>query len=115
MMRALRMTVAALHQRMNKRFSRLGRRVDARFKQVDARFDAVDARFNAMDDRFDTLGRQFGRLLGSVEKIGDKLDQNLKRLNEEVATCLLAVNTHETRLNELPARAPRPEESPPPL
>lgn len=124
------MTVAALHTRMNARFKRLERGIDAKFRafdrridrrlrasvaQTNARFKTVDARFDGVDVRFDRLERQFARLAGAVERIGDKLDQNLKRLNVEVGTCLLAVNTHEKRLNDLQASQRPPEEGPPAL
>ena len=105
MMRALRMTVAALHQRMNKRFTRLGRRIDARFKavdeRIDARFKAADARFDAADARFDTMDRQLREVLRGIDSLGKKLDSKTRGLDEGVKHCLTTLDLYEKRITDL--------------
>jgi hypothetical protein len=99
MMRALRMTVAALHQRMNKRFSRLGRRVDARFKEQERR---VDARFKAVDARFDAMDHQLRELVRSVQSLTDQFYSRTRKLAADVEHCLRVIADHEERIGHTP-------------
>jgi exonuclease VII small subunit len=122
MMRALRMTVAALHQRMNKRFSRLGRRIDARFKAADARFDArfkaadarfdarfraadarFDARFKAADARFDAMERHLREILRGIESVASNLDSRTRNLEQGLSVCKGALDEHEERIRDITA------------
>ena len=114
-MRALRMTVAALHQRMNKRFSRLGRRIDARFKTVDARFRAVDAGFDEVDKRFDAVDARFDvvearlALTDAHMRAGfDSLRGTLKELIREIRSDkehhTRILNEHEDRIKDIDGR-----------
>jgi len=96
MMRALRMTVAALHKRMNKRFSRLGRRIDAQFKAADARFDGMDARFGMMD-------RQLREILRRIESLAEKLDSKTRNLEEGMSVCKRSLHEDEERIRDIAA------------
>jgi hypothetical protein len=91
MIRGLRMTVAALHQRVNVRFGRLERRIDARFEQVDSRFGHVDAQFDAMDarmragfeslhDKIDSLARAIKAQSDQFDKVTELFEQRLRDL-----------------------------------
>jgi hypothetical protein len=101
------MTVAALHKRMNTRFSRLGRRLDARFKasdaRIDLRFKAVDARFNASDARFDMIDRQLREILRRIELLAEKNDSKTRNLEESVSVCNKVLDEHEERIGDLAA------------
>ena len=105
------MTVAALHQRMNKRFSRLGRRIDACFKAADARIDArfkaadarLDARFKAADARFGMMDRQLRKILRRIESLADKLDSKTRNLEEGMSVCKRALHEHEERIRNIAA------------
>ena len=90
------MTVAALHKRMNKRFSRLGRRIDARFKAADARFDAMDARFGMMD-------RQLGEILRRIELLAAKFDAKTRNLEQGLLVCKDVLDEHEKRIRDITA------------
>jgi chromosome segregation ATPase len=125
MMRALRMTVAALHKRMNKRFSRLGRRIDerfkaadaridarfkaadarfdARFKAADARFDGMDARFDGMDARFGMMDRQLGEILRRIELLAAKFDAKTRNLEQGLSVCKRVLDEHEERIRDITA------------
>ena len=113
MIRRLRMTVAALHQRMSKRFTRLGRRIDGRFKATEARMDArfkateagIDARFKItearFDVRFDTMERQLRELVRSVDLLTDRLNQKTRALDEGVDHCKRVLHEHEKRIRDV--------------
>jgi len=92
--------------------------MDRRFREsaarTNARFNAVDARFNAVDGRFDRLEHQFGLMLAKMDSIGDKLDQNLKRINPKVDHCLNVLHEHEERIKKIERPSSPSQEGAPP-
>jgi hypothetical protein len=48
--------------------------VDKRFEQVDKRFEQVDKRFEQVDKRFEQVDIRLQQIIGSIDKLGDKLD-----------------------------------------
>ena len=87
MMRALRMTVAALHRRMTTRFTRLGRRIDARFRKVDTRFTESDARmragFESIHDRLKSLSRQIAEKHDHYDRVNLLHERRLQDLERQ--------------------------------
>lgn len=105
MIRRLRMTVAALHQRMNKRFTRLGRCVDTRFNTVDGRFNAVDARFKAVDARFKAVDIRFDRLevrmQAGFDALHDQISSVMRVMAANHAEYIRHFDLIEKRLQDL--------------
>ena len=109
------MTVAALHQRMNKRFTRLGRQIDARFRasetRVDARFRAsetrIDARLRASEARIDArLKESDARIRAGFESLHDKFNSLSRQIAEQDRHFRKVDDLYETRLQDLERQAP---------
>jgi len=85
------MTVAALHRRMNKRFTRLGRQIDARFRaseaRLDVRFRESDARmragFESLHDKINSLSRQMAEQDRHFRKVDDLYETRLQDLERQ--------------------------------
>ncbi|MBC8350534.1 MAG: hypothetical protein H8E66_01015 [Planctomycetes bacterium] len=70
---ATKADIAAIIEKMDRRFDTVDRRFAAMERQFDERFDAVDRRFDAVDQQFDNMrgwidaeGRKFHRHADSI-------------------------------------------------
>jgi chromosome segregation ATPase len=102
-MRVLSMTVAALHKRMNQRFTHLGRRmgarftaVDGRFEQVDARFEQVDARFEQVDTRFTQVDRRFEQVDARFDRLEARMQAGFESVHDQINAVMRVMSANHT-------------------
>ena len=80
MIRLPRMTIAALKQSMDRRFTRLDQRLRRQFDALDQRFESIDRRFEAVDRRFEAVDRRFDDL---EARLTARIDMRFESLSEK--------------------------------
>ena len=108
MIRLPRMTIAALIQSMDRRFTRLDRRLRRQFDAIDQRFESIDRRFEAVDRQFDDLeARLTARIDMRFESLSEKIDAVLTQTTVMRDQFVRVADEHEYRIRDLELRLPR--------
>jgi hypothetical protein len=102
------MTIVALKQSMDRRFTRLDRRSRRQFDAIEGRFEANDRRFEAVDRRFDDLeARLTARIDMRFESLSEKIDAVLTTTTAMRDQFVRVADEHEYRIRDLEMRLPR--------